>query len=817
MATLINCATGNFTTSTTWAICDSTSLLDSEAANTVLTTSYVASSNFTPGIIIVDGIAVKVATTAASPSGTMSVKLYNATDLADVAVVTINVSDLPTQTSAGHIGWAFFKFASSQTLIAAKAYNVQATTSVATQVYLYRDGTANNWSRLLRTTTTQAPAAGDSMHAIGEYTGAGTSNAFTVTMNNTDTTDFGGGSTTLASLSIGKYGTLTWGTAASTNYNLRLSGLLIVYSNGTYNMGTTGTPMPSTSTAKLEFDCAADGNFGFIAKNGSAINIQGNPLSYDRCKLNTDEAIGQTILGVDTNTGWVNGQEIGIASTSQTYSECEKRTVSSSDATTVTVTAGLTYAHSGTSPTQAELINLTRNVKICAVTSTLVGYVCLETTAAVDIDWVEFYYLGEDVADKRGINVKTTTGSANIQNCSLHDSEDYGFYITGTSANNITFSNNVCYNASSASGNVLYIAQATNGTNITFNNNIVMLSALASCYGLYLADIGGTFTDNTIVGMNGTGIRFGESNAILGTYSGNTIHSTANNGLYFVVAGTSGTVSSTTIWRSNLGITFSGNGSNNLTFNTAVIFGCAQSSVYFMGVSAYKITFNNVTSNGEAGYATNDAIRFYGDGACYSDISINNCNFGSTYPHSVADIVITSTTNAPLFITAKCYNTIMASSPEVLIIGTESSGSYVKSQDHDQVLNAHRSWFKHGQADKDTSVYHTATPSLKITPSNTTYNCDDVVFQIPADNGVLTTIKMWTRWDSSNTPSQKPKITLSGLGITPSSATNASATTVWEELTVSGTPTRDGCLELKLECNKSSSATSCYFDDLSVT
>jgi len=78
MASLLSIANGNFTTGTTWGLVDSTSVLDSEAANTVLTTSYVGATTFAPGAITIDAIAVKVAVRVGS-TGTMSVELYNST------------------------------------------------------------------------------------------------------------------------------------------------------------------------------------------------------------------------------------------------------------------------------------------------------------------------------------------------------------------------------------------------------------------------------------------------------------------------------------------------------------------------------------------------------------------------------------------------------------------------------------------------------------------------------------------------------------------------------------------------------------------
>src|SRR5258708_3457328 len=118
MTTRIAAATGNFTTAGTWMAVDGTSLNDSEAANTALTTAYQTSSTFTPGAIVVDGIAIKIASRAAgTPSNTITVALDQAG--ADVAgtVVTMNVADIDVcGTTQIEGGWYYFKFATPVTL-----------------------------------------------------------------------------------------------------------------------------------------------------------------------------------------------------------------------------------------------------------------------------------------------------------------------------------------------------------------------------------------------------------------------------------------------------------------------------------------------------------------------------------------------------------------------------------------------------------------------------------------------------------------------------------------------------------------------------
>ncbi|MCA1841466.1 MAG: hypothetical protein LC723_14275, partial [Actinobacteria bacterium] len=201
MATYLAAANGNLTAGATWAAVDSTSLLDAQDATTTLTTSLIASSTFTPGAITIDGIAVKIAGRAAVASGTMTVELSTGGVQVTGTSVTINVSDIPVEnevasTTLCPIGWTFFKFGSPVLLLAATLYAVRATTSVGGQVDLFRNSTAANWSRMLRTTTTGvAPTTGDRMFICGEWTAAATKTDRAVVMDSTAATDYGDATT----------------------------------------------------------------------------------------------------------------------------------------------------------------------------------------------------------------------------------------------------------------------------------------------------------------------------------------------------------------------------------------------------------------------------------------------------------------------------------------------------------------------------------------------------------------------------------------------------------------------------------------------
>ena len=68
MATLLSIASGNFTDSSTWGLVDTTSYLNSEAGNALLTTASVKTSAFLPGAITIAGIAVKINSYTTTPT-----------------------------------------------------------------------------------------------------------------------------------------------------------------------------------------------------------------------------------------------------------------------------------------------------------------------------------------------------------------------------------------------------------------------------------------------------------------------------------------------------------------------------------------------------------------------------------------------------------------------------------------------------------------------------------------------------------------------------------------------------------------------------
>lgn len=745
MSTLMSIATGNFTTAGTWALCDVTSENDSEGASTALTTSYVASSTFTPGAITIDGIAIKLASRNVSPTGTISVALDQAGSTVSGTEVTINVSDLD---SAGN-GWYLFKFASSVTLIAATTYSVKAKTSSSSQVNLFNAG-SSNWSRQLRTTSTQAPSAGDKLIVAGEHTGAGTGNSFTVTMDNTATTIFGSTSF-LQSISINKRATLAYGTSASTAYYLKVAGFVQVYGAGTFNIATSGTPMPSTSSGVLEFSVSSATDSGLIVSKNGIFTAEGNHITNVSAFLNSDASASATSLTTDISTGWLSGDKIVIASTTRTAGQSEVNALTGNASGTSLPVSAITNAHSGTAPIKAEIINLTRNVKIRGISSSLTAYLFIDTTATVTVNYAEIYNMGSSTNGTRGIDIKTTTGSCSFQYCGIYDfvnGNGIGLNITGTASNNITLAYNGTWNI-----NTIHISLAvTSGTLISITNNISIGNNTNSSI-FSILDIGNTFSNNTAVSCqnpNSSAINYSEANTNTGTFNGNTAHSNAGTGIVLGGSAVSGSYLSLTSWRNGTGVNFTAlNG--KVLVDTAVVFGNGSQNLFTTTPmpSLSELRLRNFTVDSGSTLTCPRGFLITGNnGFIASRLVIENSTFGATTTHSVGDISI-SDTGTTTRIGLILVNTKLFSSTPIVTITNLMGGSFISEEKSQQVSGVNLTRFAYndgviGTIERDATIYD-VSPSMKITPADAVLKCESPRFRCAVASGQALSISVKVR------------------------------------------------------------------------
>lgn len=812
MAILISKATGNFTAAGTWGTTSTTAgcFLDSEAGTTTVTTGNLDSAAFTPGVETWEGVALKCSTLNVSPTGTLTVILRNSTLSSDVTSVTVNVSDLPYLAASNAVPtWMFFKFSSPVTTLTATNYVVRCTSSSSSQVTLYRDGTANNWSRFFRTSTTAAPGASDQLLVLGEYTGAGTSNSYTVTMDSTSSATSYGSTTPTDAIAIGGKGTMTFGASASTAYKLKYKGRMRVMAGGTLNIGTSGTPMPSTSSAELIMDVASNVDTGLYIENNATFNSYGNRKNNYYSLLTTNAAAAATSIVVSSTTDWVANDEVAFAPTSRTSTEFEKRTIQSiTNGTTFVITSGLTNAHNGTSPTQGEVVNLTRNVKIYGASASLQGYVTGSNYSTIACDSVEFYFLGSATTLKRGIDLRNITTTALITYCSLHDfsvASSMGISTSGSTASNITISNNVFYNIAINAVNVL-----TTSGSISVTANVAIGGGSGAL--INSTDAGSVFTDNRASGGAAGGFSIVETSGAIGTFSGNVSHSNASVG--FTLTGfKDSSIGSITAWRNGAAGAILST-LMNVIFDTASLFANTTSNLNISSTNGH-LTFKSYTVSADSSFATTNGL-LVSSGGTYSPIAFHNCDFGT------ANGIFVAHTNDFNFNVAsslliRLVNCKLASSVELTGQSNLDRKSLVSSQNHDQTENSHKYWQQAGIGTSDaTLVTDSYTLSERMTPSSATAK----MFSSPrlaaiADTSTVT-INVKVRkstvasGDAANYNGNQPRLIVRAnpaLGSNFNSDTvldtaTAASDGAWETLTATTSATTSaGAMEFYVDCD----------------
>lgn len=220
-----------------------------------------------------DGVLMFVGRISAGVTGTYTVGLSSNATSNNLASCTVNVADIPLLNNTTNAGtqnqgqghWMFFKWGAPVVLATGVNYQITVSSSVNTTIQTYRSATTNDWTRLMRlSSSTTTPAAADVTYIVGDWTAGGTVNAWTITVDTTTaiTTNYG-------ACIVTNGGILQFGTSTFTNYRLKLSGNMEIYGGGQFIMGNSGTPMPETTNALLEFQSASAAQFGMFVLGGS--------------------------------------------------------------------------------------------------------------------------------------------------------------------------------------------------------------------------------------------------------------------------------------------------------------------------------------------------------------------------------------------------------------------------------------------------------------------------------------------------------------------------------------------------------------------
>lgn len=787
-------------TGSSWKTVNATSYLNSEAGSGATSTSYAASSTFTPGVITVEGILLRIRNTTASPSGTFSVQLYNSTGAVAVVgtTVTCNVTDITNNANVDG-GWCYFKFASPVTL-GAVAYSVRVLSSVAGTVNIYRDGTVGNWSRGLVTSTTASLAANDTVIICGDITAAATTSVTTITYDYTGANSYNG-------LEIGAYGKLVGQNSASTNYALTIaSGFLIVIAhNGIMELSTSSSRLPSTSTFTVTLTCTANGSNYILVRNFGTFRAFGATKTR-KAKLAADLSIGGTSITTDVSTGWKTGDVIVIAGT-EGVGQFQVRTLASDATGTSVPIVAATNNTKGTSPTIADVINLTSNIKVQGSSQTLCGYLTTAVSSTLDVDNVEFRYMGATTTNN--INISTSaavSGYAKVKDCSISYCAVGGGILAQSGAVGVTIDGCVgfpfgntgtcfqLFNASDAYSAYLincvvigpgqYAYGISSSPSTTFQYNIAANgSGTINSYQITSRDNnGGGVVDNITCYRCVTGISIGVSTAA-SIYKTNitNVYAWRNTTGIIVQFADDVTVDTITSF-SNTGTNIRINTSDNILIKNAEIqAGTSVVGPYGLELYGYKsnivfekCNFGTVTQHTTSDIFVNEAFSNY--------ITFNNCNFGST-------TLITNQTRLPF-------------------------RSQLAFQRFNGTAGSHRVYKKYGNVFLDTTINDNSPSSQRLTPSSASYKLQSSTFQVAVANGTTTTFSVRVRksvvGDGTAYNGNQPRLILKsnpGAGSTYNSditcATASAAAGSWETLsyTLPVAVTDNVAMEFYVDCD----------------
>jgi hypothetical protein len=589
----------------------------------------------------------------------------------------------------------------------------------------------------------------------------------------------------------------------------------------------------STFTTYYVVNLATDGAGKFrlsLTKAGADINTTGSTSASGM----TIFATSDVDIAVVDDTGWLDNDVVAIASTTRTYTQCEQCVLNGNAAAALlTFDDAMVYGHSATSPTQAEIILLTRNVKIYGASATLQAYIDIKATATVDCDWTEFYWLGSGTSSKYGISLIYGAGTQSFQYCSRHTSmvaSSEGWVVSGGSGTGLTIQYCVSYNVA----NKHFENNATTGTWIVDSNIFIKNTDNADI--VKLGDLGGIFTNNTMVGCGGsggTGLNLTESSAVLGTFGNLTIHSGANRGFGASGLEIIGTISTLTIWRNSstgmiLNTTFA-----EMTISNLTMFGNTTDNI-LCGGAIGKITLVSPILNGDSTFSTTNGINF-NTSAELSELIIYSGDFGTVSGIKTAhtnDINVAS----PIFIRLFLNNTILAST-EVATQTNLSVSSFISSQRHDTTKGLHKTWMRNSTNTIDTTVYNTASPSLKITPTSVAVSPYKAVsapdgrgFKVNVAEGQTCTPSVYVRMSKSSTgdaadySGAQPRLILKrndAMGYTADQVLDTGTVAIgnWEQLTgaVTGAATDDGVLEFYVDCDYGTANSFINVDDFTAT
>lgn len=520
----------------------------------------------------------------------------------------------------------------------------------------------------------------------------------------------------IGTVSASSGGSLTWDTTKSTHMLIRGS-LEFNYGEGMY-IGTEASPLSSSYTATIEYDLASNAQYGKIS-----VNANGYVKLYGAEKtpaVELDSAVsasGTSLTLAETPTGWLDGDELCILSSSETgtarYTETEYITATTISGTSITLSTGVTYAHSA----GTLILNMTRNIRFISTNSAYQG----GDITGQSYDWI---MQGVELKNCGGWKGFYTSGAhpQTMKSCTAHGSYTYGI------ANEYTGQGYFkdCIVANNASGGVR-------------NNEDHRQQVYENCY----------FVDNTGQGMSAGNIK----------YDGDLL----------------------------INCTFACNTDDGASYGRTT---CKFMNCYLYGNYDYGLAI-------EQGQL----------------VHLHNCYFGKR-----KDGTSQKNDDASLYMNVgTIYANDCVFNDTDLFDLSNQIGQRLYSSNHNQTAGDFRSWDSdtNQSTSTDTSVYKTSSPSIKL---QTTQNGTSPYHIIPikVSSGDTLSVEIYGKKESTSM-FNNPIVYMSGCGIEDNDVFSTQDTN-WNAVTLSGTATRSGVVQVMVVCPQPGGSTyDFWIDDITIT
>jgi hypothetical protein len=332
--------------------------------------------------------------------------------------------------------------------------------------------------------------------------------------------------------------------------------------------------------------------------------------------------------------------------------------------------------------------------------------------------------MGSATANKRGIDVLTTTGSFTVKGCSFYSfqASSFGMLCNQVANANITIDDIVMYSMANIG---LQISAVTSST-VSITNSF-----------FFSASTTFTMENGTISGITTTGgaTPFNFNGLVSGGITISNITSHSNSAAGISIGSNSFVAipfSNLTAWRNTTrGIFISG--ASNISLDTVVAFGNVTAGIDI--TTSVLVSIKNATLNGGTTLVQPIGIQLNSSSL---QVFVDNSSFGATTAHTTGDISIV----ARQWHDAIFNNCIFGSTTEIASQTNLAVNAFIGSSKHDQTIKTHKTWKKFGTVTYDSVISASPSSSQRMTPNSATSKVytTDKTFSIPSGKTANVTV-----------------------------------------------------------------------------